>query len=98
MRKEDVKHFSALLNVNPSGLTNNEDRMNYNAQVLVFKIKNGSPSVRKKAMRSVTSGALEYGPSSLFGIILPLMLEPNLDDADRHILTKLTGRLLASLE
>ncbi|KAM9906021.1 hypothetical protein OXX79_001782, partial [Metschnikowia pulcherrima] len=65
MRKEDVKHFSALLNVNPSGLTNNEDRMNYNAQVLVFKIKNGSPSVRKKAMRSVTSGALEYGPSSL---------------------------------
>ncbi|KAM9888859.1 hypothetical protein OXX79_012572, partial [Metschnikowia pulcherrima] len=72
--------------------------MNYNAQVLVFKIKNGSPSVRKKAMRSVTSGALEYGPSSLFGIILPLMLEPNLDDADRHILTKLTGRLLASLE
>lgn len=98
MRKEDVKHFSALLNVDPANLVDTEERLNFNAQALVFKIKNGLPAIRKKAMRSITNGAAEYGPSSLFGIILPLMLEPSLDDSDRHILTKLVGRLLTPLE
>ncbi|OBA19310.1 splicing factor 3B subunit 1 [Metschnikowia bicuspidata var. bicuspidata NRRL YB-4993] len=97
MRKEDVKHFSALLNVDPESLVDLADRLNFNAQALVFKIKNGQPSTRKKAMRSITTGAASYGPSTLFGIILPVILEPGLDDADRHILTKLVGRLLAPL-
>ncbi|GEQ68139.1 hypothetical protein JCM33374_g1806 [Metschnikowia sp. JCM 33374] len=98
MRKDDVKHFSALLNVDPASLSTPAERLNFNAQALVFKVKNGSPAVRKKAMRSLTTSAADYGASSLFGIILPLMLEPGLDDTDRHVLIKLVGRLLVPLE
>lgn len=96
MRKEDVTHFALLLR-DQSSLDADEARA-FRVLDLVFRVKNGQKNVRKKAMRSVTLAAAEIGPAPLFGVILPLMLEPALDEADRHILTKLLGRLLYRLD
>lgn len=98
MRKEDARHFSVLLNYKLDELESEDDRRNYQAQILVFKIKNGPPNIRKKAMRVLSSTAADLTAKNLFEIIIPLMQEPALDDADRHILTKAIGRIIRTLQ
>lgn len=98
MRKEDVKHFSMLVSIKVEALTDADEKKRFQALDLIFRAKNGPPNIRKKAMRSLNSNAKRFGPAPLFGIILPLMLEPALDEADRHILTKLLGRLVYQLD
>lgn len=97
MRKEDVKHFLILVNAKPDSLDTPQDKLAFRALDLIFRAKNGPPNVRKKAMRSLNSHSRELGGPVLFGIILPLMLEPALDEADRHILTKMLGRIVYQL-
>lgn len=98
MRKEDVKYFSSLLNVTSDAIADPEVRKQYKVMDLVFKIKNGTPVIRKKAMRNINSNTKELGSGLLFAVILPLMLEPSLDLADRYIVTKLLGRLVYQLQ
>lgn len=96
MRKEDMTHLAIILHAEDeldSGM-----KKQRRAAELVFRIKNGTPPIRKKAMRAVVATAVELGPEPLFMSILPLMLEPLLDEQDRHILTKLIGRLLSRLD
>lgn len=98
MRKEDIKYFSSLVNLTLDDIEDPEDRKKYRTMDLVFKIKNGTPAIRKKAMRSINSNAKDLGANILFAVILPLMLEPSLDLADRYIVTKLLGRLVYQLQ
>lgn len=98
MRKEDVKHFSILINTQASELGDGEEKKQFRALDLIFRAKNGPPNVRKKAMRSLNGEAKSLGSATIFGIVLPLMLEPALDEADRHILTKLLGRVVYQLD
>ena len=47
---------------------------------LLLKIKNGTPPMRKAAMRQITDKAREFGASALFNQILPLLMSPTLED------------------
>lgn len=97
MRKEDVKHFLILVNTEPDDLESAEEKTHFRALDLIFRAKNGPPIIRKRAMRSLNANAKDIGAAPLFAIVLPLMLEPALDEADRHILTKILGRVIYQL-
>ena len=44
---------------------------------LMLKIKNGTPPMRKVALRQITDKAREFGPGPLFNQILPLLMSPS---------------------
>ena len=44
---------------------------------LMLKIKNGTPPIRKVALRQITDKAREFGPGPLFNQILPLLMSPS---------------------
>ena len=46
--------------------------------LLLLKVKNGSPPMRKQALRTITEKAREFGPAPLFNQILPLLMSPTL--------------------
>lgn len=97
LKREDTKHFGALVKQN-GALTSPDDKRRLRAMELVFRAKNGQPPVRRKALRQLGSSANSLGVSAIFGIVLPLMLEPALEDAERHVLTKLLGRVVYQLD
>lgn len=92
MRKEDVKHFVALV-TKDSTLGKRE----HEALALVFRIKNGPQIVRKRSTRALQARATELGAKPIFDALLPVMLEPTLDETDRHAMTKLIGRMAVRL-
>jgi splicing factor 3B subunit 1 len=53
---------------------------------LLLKIKNGTPPMRKAAMRQITDKAREFGAAALFNQILPLLMSPTLEDQVCHVL------------
>jgi splicing factor 3B subunit 1 len=55
---------------------------------LLLKIKNGTPPVRKTALRQITDKTREFGAGPLFDKILPLLMERALEDQERHLLVK----------
>mmetsp|Transcript_3784 Transcript_3784/g.5166 ORF Transcript_3784/g.5166 Transcript_3784/m.5166 type:complete len:554 (+) Transcript_3784:61-1722(+) len=65
---------------------------------LLLKIKNGLPLQRKTAFKQISAKALEFGPSVIFHHVFPLMLLPNLDDHERHLLVKVIDRILLKLK
>ncbi|ODV89574.1 hypothetical protein CANCADRAFT_140918 [Tortispora caseinolytica NRRL Y-17796] len=99
IRPEDKKHFSILFDSNKtnSQLSNSEARELRLAK-LIIKVKNGSPSARKTAMRQLTDNARTFGPDSLFSLLLPLLTEPTVSEQERHLLVKLIGRILYKLD
>ncbi|CUM62823.1 uncharacterized protein PRCAT00000381001 [Priceomyces carsonii] len=97
-KEEDAKYFGQLINPNKSDNKSAEEKMEIKALGLLLRIKNGSQSARKKAMRQLTDNAKKFGPKVLLNKILPILIEPNLDDQERHLLVKLIGRLLFQLD
>ena len=65
---------------------------------LLLKIKNGTPPVRKSALRQMTDRAREFGAGPLFDKILPLLMERTLEDQERHLLVKVIDRVLYKLD
>ena len=65
---------------------------------LLLKIKNGTPPMRKAALRQITDKAREMGAGSLFNQILPLLMSPTLEDQERHLLVKVIDRILYKLD
>jgi splicing factor 3B subunit 1 len=61
---------------------------------LLLKIKNGTPPVRKTALRQ----AREFGAGPLFDKILPLLMERTLEGQERHLLVKVIDRVLYKLD
>lgn len=59
---------------------------------LLLKVKNGAPPQRKSALRQLTERAVEFGPKALFDQILPLLMQPTLEDQERHLLVKVIDR------
>ncbi len=47
---------------------------------LLLKIKNGTPPMRKAALRQITDKSREFGAGPLFNQILPLLMSPTLED------------------
>ncbi|PWN46416.1 ARM repeat-containing protein [Ceraceosorus guamensis] len=65
---------------------------------LLLKIKNGTPAMRKTALRQITDKAREFGAGPLFDKILPLLMERTLEDQERHLLVKVIDRVLYKLD
>jgi hypothetical protein len=64
----------------------------------ITQVKNGTPPMRKQALRQVTDKAREFGPGPLFNQILPLLMSPTLEDQERHLLVKVIDRVLYKLD
>jgi len=98
IKPEDLGYFGALLNqVNEEELSV-EDQKERKIMMLLLKIKNGTPPMRKSALRQITEKARELGAGPLFNQILPLLMSPTLEDQERHLLVKVIDRILYKLD
>jgi splicing factor 3B subunit 1 len=98
MKPEDIGYFQALLtDVDESKLTPEEQR-DRKIMTLLLKVKNGTPPIRKSALRQLTEKAREFGAGPLFNHILPLLMSPTLEDQERHLLVKVIDRILFKLD
>jgi hypothetical protein len=80
IKPEDVSHFSALLTeADEDGMTVEEIR-DRKIMMLLLKVKNGTPPMRKAALKTLTEKAREFGAGPLFNQILPLLMSPSLED------------------
>ena len=98
IKPDEVDHFSALLTeVDEKKLTNDEIR-DRKIMMLLLKVKNGTPPMRKQAMRTITEKAREFGAGPLFQQIIPLLMSPSLEEQERHLLVKVIDRTLYKLD
>lgn len=98
LKPEDVQHFSSLLNeVDEHQLTQDEQKQR-KVMLLILKVKNGTPPMRKAALKTITEKAREFGAKLLFDQILPLLMIPTLEDQERHLLVKVIDRILYKLD
>jgi splicing factor 3B subunit 1 len=66
IKPEDVSYFSALLQeVNESELSQ-EELKERKIMMLLLKIKNGTPPMRKQSLKMITEKARELGAGPLF--------------------------------
>ncbi|KAH8279574.1 hypothetical protein KR018_002101 [Drosophila ironensis] len=98
MKPEDAQYFDKLLvDVNEDALSP-EELKERKIMKLLLTIKNGSPPMRKSALRQITDKAREFGAGPLFNQILPLLMSPTLEDQERHLLVKVIDRVLYKLD
>jgi splicing factor 3B subunit 1 len=98
VKPEDYQHFSKLLdNKNDDDLTIEEIKER-KIMRLLLKIKNGTPQMRKSALKQITERARDLGAGPLLNQILPLLMTPTLEDQERHLLVKVIDRILYKLD
>lgn len=96
-KEEDMKHFGKLASLNSKTELSEIEKKEIGAMKLILKVKNGSPIVRKRAMKKLSSSVNNLGPKLLLNQILPVLMEPNLDPQERHLLVRLVGRIIYQL-
>ncbi|KAK4689581.1 splicing factor 3B subunit 1, partial [Tremellales sp. Uapishka_1] len=102
LKPEDTQYFAKILGEGGG----EEDDVGFTLEELkerkimrlLLKIKNGTPPVRKTALRQITDRAREFGAGPLFDKILPLLMERTLEDQERHLLVKVIDRILYKLD
>merc|ERR1719221_1769563 len=99
VKPEDYQYFAPLLKEDDEieDMTAEEARER-KIMKLLLKVKNGTPPMRKQALRQLTDKAREFGAGPLFNQILPLLLSPTLEDQERHLLVKVIDRILYKLD
>ncbi|KAG5457158.1 MAG: splicing factor 3b, subunit 1, partial [Olpidium bornovanus] len=85
-KQEDMQHFGKLLDKKDDSDMTVEELRERKIMRLLLKIKNGTPPMRKTALRQITDKAREFGAGPLFSQILPLLMSPTLEDQERHLL------------
>lgn len=98
LKPEDLQHFDQLLQDVDEDSLSQEDQKKRKIMRLLLKIKNGTPPVRKVALRQITDKAREFGAKALFDQILPILMSPSLEDQERHLLVKVIDRILYKLD
>lgn len=98
-KAEDQTFFKKILNEkeDENELTA-EEQKERKIMRLLLKIKNGTPPMRKTALRQITDKARDFGAGPLFDKILPLLMERTLEDQERHLLVKVIDRVLYKLD
>ena len=96
-KQEDAQYFAKILREDETELPVDEMKER-KIMRLLLKIKNGTPPVRKIALRQITDKAREFGAGPLFDKILPLLMERTLEDQERHLLVKVIDRVLYKLD
>ncbi|KAI7896663.1 splicing factor 3B subunit 1 [Mucor mucedo] len=97
-KEEDMQHFGKLLDEKDEGAMSMDELKERKIMRLLLKIKNGTPPMRKGALRHITDKARDFGPGPLFNQILPLLMSPTLEDQERHLLVKVIDRILYKLD
>ena len=77
-KAEDAQYFAKILKEEDDTLLSVEEMKEKKIMRLLLKIKNGTPPVRKTALRQITDKAREFGAGPLFDKILPLLMERTL--------------------
>mmetsp|Transcript_33530 Transcript_33530/g.44197 ORF Transcript_33530/g.44197 Transcript_33530/m.44197 type:complete len:100 (-) Transcript_33530:2437-2736(-) len=80
IKPEDMSHFSALFGEADESQMSAEELRDRKIMMLLLKIKNGTPPMRKSALKTITEKAREFGAGPLFNQILPLLMSPSLED------------------
>ncbi|CAN6627881.1 U2 snRNP component Hsh155p [Trichomonascus vanleenenianus] len=96
-KQSDMKYFSKLLETEAEEAMALEDRKERKIMRLLLRIKNGTPPVRKQALREITDNARFFGAQALFSQLLDLLRERDLEDQERHLLVKVVDRVLYKL-
>lgn len=97
-KEEDAQYFAAILKEEDETQLTVDEMKERKIMRLLLKIKNGTPPVRKTALRQITDKAREFGAGPLFDKILPLLMERTLEDQERHLLVKVIDRVLYKLD
>jgi len=98
LKPEDTQYFDKLLVDVDEDALSPEELKERTIMKLLLKIKNGTPPMRKSALRRITDKAREFGAGPLFNQILPLLMSPTLEDQERHLLVKVIDRVLYKLD
>ena len=98
LKPEDAQYFDKLLVDVDEEMLSPEEAKEREIMKLLLKIKNGTPPMRKSALRRITDKAREFGAGALFNQILPLLMSPTLEDQERHLLVKVIDRILYKLD
>lgn len=98
LKPDDLQYFDKLLQEIDEEALTPEEQKERKIMKLLLKIKNGTPPMRKAALRQITDKAREFGAGPLFNQILPLLMSPTLEDQERHLLVKVIDRILYKLD
>ncbi|EEQ33008.1 U2 snRNP component HSH155 [Microsporum canis CBS 113480] len=97
-KAEDMTYFGKLVDGADENSMSVEDLKERKIMRLLLKVKNGTPPMRKTALRQLTDNARQFGAGPLFNQILPLLMEKSLEDQERHLLVKVIDRILYKLD
>lgn len=97
-KDEDMAYFGKLVEAVDENEMTMEDLKQRKIMRLLLKVKNGTPPMRKTALRQLTDNARNFGAGPLFDQILPLLMEKTLEDQERHLLVKVIDRVLYKLD
>jgi splicing factor 3B subunit 1 len=97
-KEEDKQYFADLFDAANDDELTVEELKKRKIKRLILKVKNGTPPMRKTALRQLTDNARAFGAGPLFSEILPLLMEKTLEDQERHLLVKVIDRILYKLD
>ena len=97
-KAEDMTYFGKLVDGGDENSMSVEELKERKIMRLLLKVKNGTPPMRKTALRQLTDNARQFGAGPLFNQILPLLMEKTLEDQERHLLVKVIDRVLYKLD
>ncbi|KAL1954814.1 hypothetical protein VTO42DRAFT_544 [Malbranchea cinnamomea] len=97
-KPEDMQYFGKLIDGADESTMSVEELKERKIMRLLLKVKNGTPPMRKTALRQLTDNARQFGAGPLFNQILPLLMEKSLEDQERHLLVKVIDRILYKLD
>ncbi|WPH02481.1 U2 snRNP component prp10 [Acrodontium crateriforme] len=97
-KAEDMNYFGKLVDGADENELSVEELKQRKIMRLLLKVKNGTPPMRKTALRQLTDNARHFGAGPLFDQILPLLMEKSLEDQERHLLVKVIDRILYKLD
>ncbi|RMY56264.1 hypothetical protein D0865_03749 [Hortaea werneckii] len=97
-KAEDMAYFGKLVDGADENELSVDDLKQRKIMRLLLKVKNGTPPMRKTALRQLTDNARHFGAGPLFDQILPLLMEKSLEDQERHLLVKVIDRVLYKLD
>lgn len=98
MKPEDMAYFGKLVDGADENEMSVDELKERKIMRLLIKVKNGTPPMRKTALRQLTDNARSFGAGPLFDQILPLLMEKTLEDQERHLLVKVIDRILYKLD
>ncbi|KAF2863478.1 ARM repeat-containing protein [Piedraia hortae CBS 480.64] len=97
-KQEDMNYFGKLIDGADESELSLDELKQRKIMRLLLKVKNGTPPMRKTALRQLTDNARQFGAGPLFDQILPLLMEKKLEDQERHLLVKVIDRVLYKLD